>query len=175
MKLKSNVFESVLAILTLLSTVAFFFYLYELLNPNPTQGNPFKLYDDNAGIVIISITSLFARVVFVVCFLLLASDKLKYNKRILTAYIFTALTIGFLQWFELYYGSTFYYGEVRDKQGLAFPLLSCFMITMVIWKLNYSKSDNANLNLKFVLTILVNVGLYFLWGHVFEAWNLWQS
>tara|TARA_R110002072_G_scaffold36005_2_gene106053 strand:+ start:85489 stop:85959 length:471 start_codon:yes stop_codon:yes gene_type:complete len=155
--------------------VGFCIYFYELFNPNSTQDNPFKLYDNNTGIIIISIASLSTRVVFIVCFLLLASVKFKYNKAILTAYILAALAIGFLQWFELYFGSTFYYGEVRDKQGLMFPILASFMMTLVIWKLNYSQKEDNNLNLKFILTGLINIGLYFLWGQVYEPWNLWQS
>ena len=93
----------------------------------------------------------------------------------MTGYIFSALTIGFLQWYELYYGSTFYYGEVRDKQGLMFPLLASLMVTLTIWKLNYSKTVNRNLTIKLTLTGIINVGLYLLWKQVYETWNLWQS
>lgn len=175
MKLKSNIFESALAILTFLSMVGFCFYFYELFHLNPTLDNPFKLYDNNPGIINISIASFVTRAVFILCFFLLASEKFRYEKKVLIVYLITALTIGFLQWFELYYGSTFYYGEVRDKQGLMFPLLASFMATLVIWKINYSRSQGTNLNLKLILTGLVNIGLYFLWGQVFEPWNLWQS
>ncbi len=93
----------------------------------------------------------------------------------MTAYLFSALTTGFLQWFELYLGSTFYYGEVRDKQGLMFPVLASFMVTLVVWKINYSKTESRNLIIRLVLTGVINVGLYILWGQVYEPWNLWQS
>jgi hypothetical protein len=150
-------------------------YFYDIINPNPQQDNPFKTFDNNPGIIKISIASLVARIIFILCFFLLAVDKLKNDKKILTLYIVCALAIAFLQWFELYYGSTFYYGEVRDKQGLMFPLLASFMVTLAIWKINYSKTGNRNLIIKLILTGVINVGLYFLWTQVYEPWNLWQS
>ena len=141
-KFKANIFETVLATLTLLSVVGLCFYFYDLQNYNPTQGNPFKEFDNNPGIIKISIASLATQTIFIICFLLLSFDKFKQDKKIRTIYILSALTIGFLQWYELYYSSTFYYGEVRDKQGLMFPLLASFMATLAIWKINYSKTEN---------------------------------
>jgi len=164
-----------LATLTLVSVVGFFFYFYDLQNPNPTQNNPFKEFDNNSGIIKISIASLAARSIFIICFLMLAYNKFRQDKKILTVYIFSALTIGFLQWYELYYGSTFYYGEVRDKQGIMFPLLASLMVTLTIWKINYSKTEIRNLTIKLILTGIINGGLYFLWTQVYESWNLWQS
>ncbi len=172
---RTNIFEIALATLTFLSIVGLCFYFYDLNNPNPTQDNPFKTFDNSPGIIKISIASLFVRSIFIICFLLLALDKFRRNKKLLTVYIFSALTIGFLQWYELYYGSTFYYGEVRDKQGFMFPLLASFMVTLVIWKINYSKTENRNLTIKLILTGVINIGLYFLWTQVYEPWNLWQS
>jgi hypothetical protein len=172
---RTNIFETALAILTFLSIVGLCFYFYDLNNSNTTQDNPFQTFDNNPGIIKISIASLFARSIFIICFLLLALDKIKQNKNILTVYIFSALTIGFLQWYELYYGSTFYYGEVRDKQGLTFPLLASLMVTFVTWKINYSKTENRNLTIKLILTGIINIGLYILWTKVYEPWNLWQS
>lgn len=174
-KFKTNIFETVLAILTLLSIVGLCFYFYELRNSNPTEDNPFKMFDNNSGIINISIASLVSRSIFLSCFLLLAFDKFRHNKKILTAYITSALTIAFLQWYELYYGSTFYYGEVRDKQGLMFPIFASLMVTMTVWRINYTKVKNHNLKLKLILTGLINVGLYVLWTKVYEPWNLWQS
>lgn len=174
-KFKTNIFEAVLAFLTLLSVVGLCLYFYHLQNPNYIQDNPFKEFDNNAGIIKISIASLITRTIFITCFLLLAFDKFKQNKKILVVYIFSALATGFLQWYELYYGSTFYYGEVRDKQGLMFPVLASFMVTLAIWKISYSKTENRNLTIKLILTGLINVGLYLLWTQVYEPWSLWQS
>ena len=174
-KFKANIFEAVLAALTLLSVFGLCFYFYDLQNQNPTQGNPFKEFDNYPGIIKISIASLATRTIFIICFLLLAFDKFKHDKKILTIYVLSALTIGFLQWYELNYGSTFYYGEVRDKQGLMFPLFASFMATLAIWKINYSKTGNSDLAIKLILTGIINIGLYILWLQVYEPWNLWQS
>lgn len=172
---RTNIFETALAILTFLSIVGLCFYFYDLNNLNTIQDNPFKSFDNNQGIIKISIASLFSRSIFIICFLILALDKFRQNKKILTVYIISALAIGFLQWYELYYGSTFYYGEVRDKQGLMFPLLASFMVTLVIWKINYSKNEKRNLTIRLILTGVINIGLYILWTQVYEPWNLWQS
>lgn len=161
--------------MTFLSIVGLCLYFHDLKNPNPTQDNPFKTFDNNPGIIKISIASLITRIVFLVCFLLLANDKFKQDKKILTVYLLSALTIGFLQWYELYFGSTFYYGEVRDKQGIMFPVLASFMVTLVVWKINYSNTESRNLIIRLVLTGVINVGLYILWEQVYEPWNLWQS
>jgi formate-dependent nitrite reductase membrane component NrfD len=174
-KFKTNIIEAALAILTLLSIVGLCIYFYDLNKPNQTQNNPFETFDNNIGIIKISIASLVSRSIFLGCFALLTFDKYRHDKKILTFYIISALTIAVLQWYELYFGSTFYYGEVRDKQGLMFPLLASFMLTLVIWKINYSKAKNSNLIIKLTLTGLVNIGLYFLWTQVYEPWNLWQS
>ena len=174
-KFKANIFETVLASLTLLSLIGLGFYFYDLKNPDTTQDNPFKTYDTNAVIINISISSFISRTIFLITFILLSLETYKDKKVIKIVYLSSALTIGFLQWCELYYGSTFYYGEVRDKQGLMFPILASFMATLVIWKINYSTQDNRNLTIKLIVTGLVNIALYFLWTKVYEPWNLGQS
>jgi hypothetical protein len=175
MKFYTNIFEIIIAIFTFLSIIILGSYFYELINPVPTENNPFEVYNNNQGIIVISLFNFILRIIFITCFLLLAFEKIKPKRNILIVYIFSALTIGFLQWYELYYGSTFYYGEVRDKQGLTFPMLSSLMVTLIIWKINYSRTEKSNLALKLLLTILINSGLYFLWTEVYEVWNLWQS
>jgi hypothetical protein len=106
---------------------------------------------------------------------LLCFEKLKRKVIFLALYLSSALIIAVLQWYELYYGSTFYYGEVRDKQGLGFPVLSSCMVTLIIWKINYSKNQDRDLTIKFLLTGIVNLALYQFYGQVYEPWNLGQS
>lgn len=173
-KSRLNIFESGLVILTMLSFIGLGFYFHDLLS-EPTGRNPFEIYNTNPGIIRISIGSVISRTVFIALFLILLTDKYRKSAIIKSTYLISALVIGFLQWYELYYGSTFYYGEVRDKQGLMFPLLACFMVTLVIWKINYSPERSRNITIKIVLTGLINIGLYFLWTRVYEPWNLWQS
>jgi hypothetical protein len=172
---KVNIFDTVTAILTLLSIIGLGLYFYELAYPDLTQEDPFRMFNSNGGIIKISIASIISRLVFFVFFLILSTRAYQDNILAKFVYVTSALVIGFLQWYELYYGSTFYYGEVRDKQGLMFPALSSLMVTLVIWKINYSKFTNRNLTIKIVMTGLINLGLYMFWKLVSESWNLWQS
>ncbi len=172
---KSNTFEIIVAILTLFSIVGLSFYFYDLKDSNSTINSPYVEFYNNPGIVIISFASLISMSIFIICFGILSVVKFRGNKVILTVYILSALIIGFLQWYELYYGSTFYYGEVRDKQGLMFPVLSFLMATLVIWKFNYSVEYKRNLAIKLILTVLVFISLRCLWILVYESWKLWQS
>lgn len=165
----------IIASLTFLSLVGLCFYFYDILFPDFSQSNPFETFNNNPGIIKISIASFVVRIIFISSFILLAFDKFKNNKIVPSIYISAALIIAFLQWFELYYGSTFYYGEVRDKQGLMFPILASLMLTLSIWKINYTKIESQNLKIRLVLTGIFNIGLYVLWTQVYEYWNLWQS
>lgn len=136
---------------------------------------PYKNYYANPGIFIISVLQIGFRLVFIFFFFLLIIKRLKNNKSIFYLYLGVGLIIAALQWFEYYYGSTFYYGEVRDKQGLWFPILSSSIITLIIWKIDYSKIDKRNLIIKTAITLSVNIGLIILYRLVYEPWHLWQS
>ncbi len=175
MKFRANIFEIILAAMTFLSVVGLGFYFYDLVSPSLAEDNPFKEFDSNSGIIRISVAAFIARVVFLICFIVLSTELFENARRVLIVYLLSALIIGFLQWFELYYGSTFYYGEVRDKQGLMFPILASLMATLIIWKMSYSGIENSDTVVKVLISLLVNAGLYFLWTQVYEPWNLWQS
>jgi hypothetical protein len=170
-----NFFETGVVILTLLSIVGLGVYFYDIIYPEFTEYNPFDDYYTNAGIIKISIASVISRVTFLVLFVVLLTQRYRDSLTLKLIYLLSALIIGFLQWYELYYGSTFYYGEVRDKQGLMFPSLGSFMVTLVIWKIKYANDDLRNSATKAILAALLNVGLYLLWRLVYEPWNLEQS
>jgi hypothetical protein len=51
--------------------------------------------------------------------------------------MFFLLLAVFLIWFELWYGSTFYYGEVRDKQGLPLTLNNIGFVGSILFSLYY--------------------------------------
>ncbi|MDR6803439.1 hypothetical protein J2Y45_000709 [Dyadobacter sp. BE34] len=136
------------------------------------EDDPFSAYRRDPGIIRINIASLLSRVVFAGS-LVLMRIKPQYRERfLLYVFFLSGLAASFFQWYELYYGSTFYYGEVRDKQGLAFPLLASAIVTLMIWECTYSSHPLWAWRLKIVLTVLVNVGLYLIWLSVLEAWNL---
>jgi len=138
-KIKSNIFETALAVLVLFAIFLSIIDLVDSGSQGNWIGNPFAEYYSNPGIKRILTLKFISYCSFLLFFILLCFDKYRKKIAVLITYMVSALTIATLQWYELYYGSTFYYGEVRDKQGLGFPILSSFMVTLIIWKINYSK------------------------------------
>lgn len=86
-----------------------------------------------------------------------------------------------LTWLELWYGSTFYYGEVRDKQGLPFtvnhggPIGSFFFLTYVIWCLPSKRLQNISLWAKMTATLILLLGHWLVLWFVEDKWFLWLS
>ncbi|WP_187263969.1 hypothetical protein [Pontibacter beigongshangensis] len=173
--MKSTIFETALALLVP------FAIILSVINYIPIEGletavsDPFADYYSNPGIRRIHCFKTIAWFSFLLFFTLQCFDKYRKNTAVLTTYLTSAFAIAALQWFELYFGSTFYYGEVRDKQGLGFPVLSSFMVTLVIWKINYSTNRDIDLTIKLILTGVINFSLYQLYLQVYEPWKLWQS
>lgn len=166
--------ELILIFWILLTIIIIAFDLIDLSEVN-VQDDPFDTYKRNPGIVRINIISLLSRSVFWSSLVFLSYKPQYKGKFLLCIFLLSGLTSAFLQWYELYYGSTFYYGEVRDKQGLAFPLLGLFIVTLMIWECSFSSNEDWDQWMKMVLTALVNLGLYVLWLNVAEPWNLIQS
>jgi len=174
-KIKSNIFETVLAFLIFLAIIFSIINFIEIESPNSQIDNPFAAYYTNPGIIRISTWKFISYCTFFLFFILLCFDKFKNKSTVLAAYLTSAFVIAALQWYELYYGSTFYYGEVRDKQGLGFPVFSSWMVTLIIWKINYSKNMDRDLAIKLILTGIINFGLYQFYGQVYKSWKLWRS
>jgi hypothetical protein len=92
---------------------------------------------------------------------------------------FFAVVAAALTWFELWYGSTFYYGEVRDKQGLPIGVNNlgalgsfCFL-AYVIWRVKLPTSNGRSWR---IVATAVLAGLQYLVLRVLEEpWKLWQS
>ncbi|MDX5442845.1 MAG: hypothetical protein LPJ89_03585 [Hymenobacteraceae bacterium] len=168
---KYNIFEVVLASFVFISALL---YAVDFIIPD-SGSNPFEQYYSNAGIIYIINARLTACLLFLVLFFFTNHYRFRSSKLLKFLYLLAAVTIAFLDWYELYYGSTFYYGEVRDKQGLGFPVFSSYMITFVIWKINYSENTNTYLYIKLILTAIINLALYQFYGYVYELWKLWQS
>jgi hypothetical protein len=131
--------------------------------------DPFRNYYTNKGIVLIFITRLFFWLT--VCILGIIWIK---NKTIRPLYLnlllLSVVTIALLQWFELWYGSTFYYGEVRDKQGLGVPILSIGL--QIYFSLRLGIKKRTLLIGLIVLIIIMNYGIYSL---VYENWKLYHD
>ena len=174
-KNKTNIFEKSIVILTIISLIILGIEYYDIANPDKNYINPFQNYYSNSGIVKILISYSVLKLLFISCFLILQFEKYEKTELLKLIYLIIAVLIGILNWYELYYGSTFYYGEVRDKQGLMFPIYASLMFTFVIFKLNYSKKLNVNFIIKIILAIILNSGLILFWEKIYEKWNLWQS
>lgn len=84
-----------------------------------------------------------------------------------------------LTWFELWYGSTFYYGEIRDKQGMPVGVNNlgalgsfCFL-AYVIWRINLPSLQSRRW--RFAAIVGLGVAQYLVLKVVEEPWQLWQS
>lgn len=101
----------------------------EYLDP----AGPYRVYLVNAGILTISATAITGNVLFVA--FVLRRPQARYHTVTLACAIVSAVVPAV----ELWYGSTIYYGEVRDKQGLpwslsnAGPIGSLVFILYALW------------------------------------------
>ncbi|HMQ81152.1 MAG TPA: hypothetical protein PKD94_16420, partial [Ignavibacteria bacterium] len=102
---------------------------------------------------------------------------------ILFPVIAISLILSFLIWYEIYFGSTFYYGEVRDKHFL-FVSANSFGVYGSTVFLNYALLLSIFKNAKFmksksilimVLGILVYVIQYSFYKLMEVPWRLWLS
>lgn len=175
MKNSIKIAEAALVILIFLSFVGLGEYFLNLNKIYTPSENPFQGYERNPGIVKISIASAVSQFLFLGCYICLSFERNRNDIRLILLYIIAAISISFLRWYELYYGSTFYYGEVRDKQGLMFPVISSMLMALVALKCNYSRVEKRNYTIKIALALLINIGLYVLWLQVQESWQLIQS
>ncbi|TLX71641.1 hypothetical protein E9993_19945 [Labilibacter sediminis] len=131
--------------------------------------DPFRDYYTNKGIVLIFI----ARLIFwlTVCVLGIIWIKNKTIKPLnFNLLLLIILIIALIHWFELWYGSTFYYGEVRDKQGLGVPILCIVLQIYVLLRLGLTKKTLI-IGL-IALIIIMNYGIYSL---VYENWGLYHD
>ncbi len=88
-----------------------------------------------------------------------------------------------LIWYEIYFGSTFYYGEVRDKQFL-FVSANSFGVYGSTVYLNYALmlcifKNSKFMKLKSILIIALGILMYVLqysfYKFMEEPWRLWLS
>src|SRR5581483_1797891 len=105
----------------LLATFAFAGLLPSVVGPFIGSGpnEPFFEYFANRGVRAINAGAI--GVDALILFLVLFSTVRRNWSWAKTAAVASVALLGtVLCWLELWYGSTFYYGEVRDKQGLPF-------------------------------------------------------
>src|SRR6476620_4203445 len=102
----ANIFEAALAFIVFLAIVFYIIDLVDFSSSESEVGNPFAVYNSNPGIRRITILKFLSYCSFFLLFIALSIEKFKNLKILLVAYLFSALVIAFLQWYELYYGST---------------------------------------------------------------------
>lgn len=141
--------------------------------------NPYGKYDDNSGIRLINAAALAVDVIVLLAIVAWKSGLMKARAGWLV--VVAACCVGAaLTWIELWYGSTFYYGEIRDKQGLPFGVNNGGALGSYIF-LGYSIWRTTTLYVKrplpFVAGSLVMLWFahYALLSLVEKPWRLWQS
>lgn len=148
---------------------------------SPNYTNPFARYDSNPGIRLIDTSALVVDVGVVV--LIVAWRFRQLPPQIAQLFLMGLCLVGAaLTWTELWHGSTFCYGELRDKQGLPFGVNNGGVIGSYLF-LGYVAWRASSLVLPrpaaFVAGATLLIALWF--GHrtllslVEKPWNLWQS
>jgi hypothetical protein len=96
--------------------ISTFFNLFEFIGSKFDKLNMFYPYYENQIITWLNIITIAMSLlmILIISFYLSNSNILKGKRNILIL-ICTIILIALI-WFEIYYGSTFYYGEIRDKQ-----------------------------------------------------------
>ncbi|EKO52314.1 hypothetical protein LEP1GSC132_2080 [Leptospira kirschneri str. 200803703] len=135
--------------------------------------DPFSIYFQNLGILVLFWLSVVVSIFIPI--LIAIRNRMNFPKFTLQVFIIVA---AILPWTEMYWGSTFYYGEIRDKSGLPLntiffgPIGSGFalfaLFTEGFWK-------EKALRLKFIFFIFVVIFEFLLWFILRHPWNMIQS
>jgi hypothetical protein len=162
---------------TILTILGFIFYMDRFTLPNGygTDMNPFFTYDHNIGIITISSNKLLFSLIILATLTIWLINKRIIGKKAIIVLCLSSISIGLLSWIELWYGSTFYYGEVRDKQGLMFPFLSVLYFAYPIWNIKISKNNKIDSISKCMVTLILGIVLYVFFKAMEAPWNLIQS
>jgi hypothetical protein len=169
--------DLIIGIVGILTILGLFFYIDELTSPGGYGPglNPYFKYNQNPGIIIISFIKLLCCLTLVSTLAYWKIKKQTTGKKLVLLLSISSIIIGLLTWTELWYGSTFYYGELRDKSGISFPILSVLFIAYPLWNFRLIKNIKTDIIFKFVLTVIIFIGLYILYKEMEVPWNLYQS
>lgn len=140
---------------------------------HPEEMFPFTKYLQDTGIRTIIVCKFCLLAVMTAIFVNFAIRKMITNRMWLVLICAILLLCG-LMWTELWWGSTFYYGEIRDKQGLIFPYGSLIWLAYIIWSIRLPFNFD-NWFWRLFATAVVICILWIIWSSVQEPWKLWQS
>lgn len=177
MNIKSRNIDLVILTISILIMIGGIFYFGELWSLNKSyEIHPLREYLTNSGIFKI-ITAQF--ILSILMILILANKILKKgkieNRLFIYGLISLSIVLGIIPWLEMWHGSTFYYGEVRDKQGLGFSELGLVFLIYPIWVF---KDEIKNLNwkqlsIRIIASISIIISSSIFYGQIYEPWKLW--
>jgi hypothetical protein len=125
--------------------------------------DPYVKYYQNNTISNIQLIAIFIDCIILIFILVLIAG---FKNKIFSIGLTIFLLLGiFLIWFELWYGSTFYYGEVRDKQGLPLSLNNIGIVGSILFSV-YCLID-TRLFKKFRTTYKISIVIILIFGHWF--------
>jgi hypothetical protein len=143
MKVKIRIIDYIPIILSFLLFLRICIYFVNIFTLNGEYGekdyDPFYVYNTNSGIVVITTMKLISAL-FISIFGLtwIINRHIAYS--IITTILLCVLALAITEWIELWYGSKFYYGEFRDKQGLGFPILSLLLTLYFFLRIRLPKN-----------------------------------
>ncbi|MGK5093524.1 hypothetical protein WDW89_16135 [Deltaproteobacteria bacterium TL4] len=118
--------------------------------------DPYVNYYQNSLISNIQLIAIFIDCM-ILLLIFLKVTRLK-NELLSKGLMFFLLLGVFFIWFELWYGSTFYYGEVRDKQGLPLTLNNIGIVGSILFLLYFL----LNIKLFIKLKTISKIGIVFI-------------
>jgi hypothetical protein len=143
MKIRIRIIDYILIILSVLLFLGLCIYYFNILIPNGEYGeknyDPFYEYNTNSGIfIIMTLTFICSVMISLFGYKWIRNKEISYSTfKTILLFVFV---LAILEWIELWYGSTFYYGEVRDKQGLGFPILSLLLMLYFFVRIRIPKN-----------------------------------
>ena len=178
MQCKIKKVDFILIGISLIALIGLFFYYCDIFSPNGDYGtknyNPFYEYNSNKGIILIQTVN---SILWFGIFLIGIVWAIKRNIDYKWVYVISILCILLFinRWIEFWYGSTFYYGEVRDKQELSFPIFWLCLVFYAIWRFKLELISKKQFIIKVIASILIT--LLFLWFYIskYDVWKLGVS
>lgn len=174
----------VLTVLTLLhSVIALYHNVNQLFLT--TDIYPYYIYMQNSTIRLIYYFSTIIILVFIISsyFYLFKSEKFINNNILKLVLLLSAIALIGLIWYEIYDGSTFYYGEVRDKHALrgmsnaiglkGATIYISYVLSLFIFK------QNRHLIFKTIIIIVLVILIWIMQNQIYNyfeiPWNMQLS
>lgn len=154
MKNKSNLFFLIFLLFSVIYTCSNFISIYF------DKLNMFYGYYNYPTITLINVISALVTI-FLIIILVQGFQTTTKEENSFRKYIFLSLKIFliFLIWFELLYGASIYYGEVRDKQAVWFSINNFGIIGSIIISFSFFEIKKRN---KFIKNILILITIIFI-------------